>query len=76
MWKQVVVITLGLVMIGCKSNETKETKQWQQKKPASKVVKKTYYKGHACKTSKGKLDDFGPGVEDCRRQNAGRLDDF
>ncbi len=76
MWKQIAVITIGLAMIGCKSNEVKETKQWQPKKSASKVINKEYSNGNPCVTSKGSLDDFGPGVEDCRKQKANRLDDF
>jgi hypothetical protein len=30
----------------------------------------------ACETAKGPLDDFGPGVERCREQNADKLDDL
>ncbi len=80
MWKHIVVIAVGLAVSGCNSSEVKDTKRSPQKKPATKVVKKsynkTYSKDHPCNTSKGNLDDFGPGVENCRKENAGRLDDF
>lgn len=30
----------------------------------------------ACAQARGELDDFGPGVEACRKQHAGALDDL
>ena len=41
----------------------------------SAPIKETTH-DNACETAKGKLDDFGPGVEKCRQQNAPRLDDL
>ena len=77
MWRGIAIIMLGLAMIGCKSTEVKE-EPTQPKKTTTQVKKTKSMSSHsnACDESKGRLDDFGPGVEECRRQKAGELDDF
>jgi hypothetical protein len=53
---------VGGVLTGCASSiaQPGSTEEWTD----------------PCQTSKDKLDDFGPGVEACRRQNAPTLDDL
>lgn len=70
-----IAFAIALVLSGCNNKQVRNEPPPRYYEPPPREEPPPQ-PSEACRSAKGKLDDFGPGVERCRKQNAEDLDDL